>query len=148
MPNDAVAIGLKFLTGRRLTVEELRQRMKRRGVESVECEEALNRLIDLGLLDDRAYAHDMVADALERGKHGPLGVRARLLRRGFAPDLVSEMLKEGEDAWQVIALRVAQEYDREDERDRVRLMRRLHREGFASPIIQRTLNSADQHDSA
>ncbi len=146
MSSDALALALKFLTGRRLTVEELRQRLKRRGIDEDRCEAALERLIDLGLLDDRVYAADMAAEALAHGKHGPLGVRARLLRRGIASEVIREVLPDDIDDWLVVALRVAQEYDIQDERDRNRLMRRLNREGFPNPLIHKALDASDEQD--
>lgn len=144
--SNAKTLALDFLAGRRLTVEELRQRLKRRGVDDVECEEVLKDLIKVGLLDDRAYAQDMLAEALEHGKHGPLGVRARLYRRKVAPEFIDEVLGQETNDWQAIALRVAQEYDIMDERARQRLGRRLFREGFSSDVIRRAFGSGDRSD--
>ncbi len=148
MENDAYALALNLLTGRRLTTEEVRQRLQRRGVGRVECEEVLERLQASGLLDDVSYAKDMVQDALAYGKHGPIGVRAKLYRRGIHSATIAQILPDDAAVWEAVALRLLQEYDIEDEKARERLLRRLVREGFPSPIIRQMVKAPDRHDSA
>ena len=144
--NNPVSVALDLLTGRRLTVEELRQRLRRRGFSDVECEETVERMTQLGLLNDGVYARDLAADMLTYGKHGPAGIRARLLRRGVASEDIDEVLSEAVDDWQVIALRIAQEYDGDDERSRERLMRRLYREGFPRRVIRQIMGHFQRDD--
>ena len=145
MSNDPYQLALKWLTGRRLTVKELSERLRRRSVSGPECDATVHRLIELGLLDDDGYARDLVREASEHLSLGPTGVRNRLFRRGFARDLVDQAIAGQSWDWVRIAERVAERYDITDPRSQARLIRRLIREGFPNQVIRQviTISEAD-----
>lgn len=137
MANEGLARALSWLSGRRLTVAEVSARLERLGMSPEERDEVLSRLTDLGLVNDEAYARDLIQAARDRGPEGPLRLRARLQRRGLDEDLVKRTLAEAELDWSRIAERLAARYDVTDPRARVRLLRRMSREGFPAEVIRR-----------
>jgi regulatory protein len=78
---------LLYLLGRRdHTVDELRRRLLRRGIDEARAEALLVRLAELGLVNDRAFSERYVA---ARGRtRGRLAVSAELRRKGVAEELV------------------------------------------------------------
>jgi regulatory protein len=73
---SALDAGLKRLSARALSRGELRQRLLARFPER-EVDAALNRLVELGYINDRRLAFDRAEDALANGR-GPELIRARL----------------------------------------------------------------------
>jgi regulatory protein len=78
---------LKVLSGRALSVGELREKMRRRAERSGDVEDALARLKDLGYLDDRRFAEGFAAARLAGDGFGPSRVSQDLRRRRVAPAL-------------------------------------------------------------
>ena len=76
----ALDAGLRLIGRRAHSRVELRRKLGRRGYTEVETEAALNRLVELGYLDDRAFAEGLVR---RRGAiRGPLALSAELAARG------------------------------------------------------------------
>ena len=90
---EALQLALRWLGVRARTERELRDRLAGRGAEPAVIEAVLERLRRWGYLDDRRLAVDMVDRAGVR-QIGPRRVRAELLRRGVAADVVGEALAE------------------------------------------------------
>lgn len=135
MANNGLTEALAWLSRRRMTTAEVRERLGRLGIPAGEQEAVIARLIELGLMDDAAYAEDLIARA-GQGREGPLRLRARLDRRGFDPALIDRTLEAAALDWSRIAERLAARYDVSDPRARVRLMRRMSREGFPAAVIR------------
>ena len=77
---SAFASGLRLLGRRAHSRVELRRKLDRRGYSAGETEVALNRLVELGYLDDRSFAEGLVR---RRGAaRGPLALSAELAARG------------------------------------------------------------------
>lgn len=146
MSTDPHELALKFLSSRRLSRQALTERLKRQGITSDDCERTIVRLEELGLINDQDYARDLVQDMLRHSRHGPAGIRARLLQRGIPADLIDEAMASADIDWQEIALRVAEGYDIEDQRSRDRLLRRLGREGFSSQVIRSFTRMSSRRD--
>ncbi len=146
MSNDPHALALAWLTGRRLTRRELEDRLKRRGIPDVQCEETLARMSELGLVDDDQYAVDLVADAAEHWSQGPGKIRARLLRRGFSAESVAKAMQTQNWDWLAIARQLAERYDMTDPVAKRRFIGRLAREGFPGQIIRRFTDFTEAED--
>ncbi len=93
-PVDPVAkareICLNLLTVRARTKAELRTQLLRRGIEEPVADQVLNRLDEVGLVDDAAFAEQWV-----RSRHTYQGIARRALsaelrRKGVDPDLAAE----------------------------------------------------------
>lgn len=103
----------------------LREKLRARFPEE-EVEEALKRLLDLGYLDDRAFAETYVA---ARSRYGPLKLRRLLLAQGVEEEVVEAVLGQGgEEEVLEAALRVLRRYPRRG--DKAKAVRFLRGRGF------------------
>ncbi len=69
---------------------ELRRKLGRRGYEEPQIDAAIARLVDLGYLDDRAFAESHVRR--RSGSRGPLALSAELAARGVKPEVARAAL--------------------------------------------------------
>jgi regulatory protein len=83
---------LRLLAARQRTRRELQGRLVRAGFPADEVEEELQRLQEVGLLDDARFAADYVEHALDRRLEGRRSVAAGLSARGIDRGLIEEAL--------------------------------------------------------
>jgi regulatory protein len=79
---DAYEDALRMLDRRSRTVSELRQRLARHRHAPSAIEATLQRLVNVGLLDDDAYARQFVRSRLAAGRTAPARVQRELVHRG------------------------------------------------------------------
>ena len=77
----AVDSGLRYLTGRAHSRDELRRKLLRKGFETDEVEAALDRLVELRYLDDEAFARALVRR--RSTNRGPAALAAELSAKGI-----------------------------------------------------------------
>ena len=58
---------------------------------------AVEKLIGLGLINDRRYAELLTRELFERKKYGKNRVRSELFRRGIASDIINEVIEAYEE---------------------------------------------------
>ncbi|MDD3192718.1 MAG: RecX family transcriptional regulator [Oscillospiraceae bacterium] len=58
-----------------------------------------HRMVELGLIDDAAYARRWAAMLWREKKHGPRRIRQGLMQKGFSRDLIDEVLEEMEESF-------------------------------------------------
>ena len=80
----AFELAVGALSRRERTVAELRAWLAAREVDPAEVEEALERLIELGQLDDERYASLFTQDKRELYGWGPGRIRAALVEKGVS----------------------------------------------------------------
>lgn len=138
MPNEAKSQALRWLAQRSLSVRELSLKLAGRGFDADTIQELTEDLERLGFLNERRLAEDVVRRALAHHE-GPQRVRQRLMARGFEREIISDVMTSLQETadWLTIAEPLGQRYDRDNPRDRARLMRRLTREGFPFRVIRR-----------
>ncbi len=83
---------LAMLGRRRYSTPRLYQRLLEKYPDQ-DPDPVLLRLRELGLLDDRSYARDFVADRLRRRGQGPLKIKAALLAEGLGEELIGEAIR-------------------------------------------------------
>lgn len=99
---------LSLLATRSRTRSELAEALRRRGVDPTVTERVLDRLEEVGLVDDRAVAQ-AYADRQAGGK-GPRAVAAALQRQGIDPTLARQVAFAGSaDDMRAAALTVARQ---------------------------------------
>jgi regulatory protein len=79
---NAHARALALLTGRAFSVEELRRRLARHGHPATEIEGEIERLVQVGLIDDHKFARQFARSRLASGGTAPRRIRQELARRG------------------------------------------------------------------
>lgn len=76
--------------------KEIRQKLSRK-YDAHSVDTAVEKLIDLGLVNDRRYAELLTRELFERKKYGKNRVRSELFRKGIDSDIVNEVLEEYEE---------------------------------------------------
>jgi len=148
----------RMLGARAKSAFELKQSLRRKGNDPEAIDWAVNRLLELGLLNDTEYAA-MAARSIIRAK--PAGrrfIEAKLRLKGIDRETITETLNEQlqdtnpyEDA-----LKLGQRFDRsitstlEPEVRKRRLVGRLARRGFDHDVVRKVVETieSDRNDSA
>ena len=103
----ALDAGLRLLARRAHSRAELGRKLSRRGYAEVEVRSAVDRLVELGYLDDRTFAEGHVRR--RQSSLGPLGLSAELSARGVDRQVADRALAEFDgDAQLGSATRLAQ----------------------------------------
>src|SRR5438046_334134 len=85
--------------------DELRRRLRMAGFEPDEVETALVDLEGAGLIEDQRFAREMVRDQAGRRLAGNRSIRAGLLQKGVAREIVDEALQDaGEESERALEL--------------------------------------------
>jgi len=90
-PRPGLELATSVLARRDFSEHGLRERLARAGVEHDEAEDAIGRLRQAGVVDDRRFAGDRARALAERGK-GDAAIRFDLERQGVAAEQVDEAL--------------------------------------------------------
>ena len=75
---------------------ELRNKLSRKFDEN-SVDTAMEKLLDLGLVNDRRYAENLTRELFERKKYGKNRVKSELFKRGIDSVTVNEVLEEYEN---------------------------------------------------
>jgi len=130
---------LDLLSRRSHFKRELERKLQQRGYDEGEVAETLERLRGEGLLDDQRTARELIRGRLARAPVGRLKLRADLVRRGVAKEIIDEALeamtpdddlelvREAAERWRRARERPA----RGAERNRAALGRHLAGRGFS-----------------
>lgn len=142
----AEGTALRLLALREHSRFELKRKLLARGFSEEETERALDRLGELGELDEGRYVESLTRGELERGR-GLLSVRAKLRRAGLperAPAAGEEeerrallRLLEGR-GWEVRTLT--------DGKERARIWRFLRGRGFSPSLLSEVFGSGGTQD--
>jgi regulatory protein len=85
---------LLLLSVRWRSRQELRRRLRTAGFEEDEVERALEDLEQVGLVEDRRFADELVRDQAARQLSGNRAIRSNLLQKGVAREIVDAALEE------------------------------------------------------
>lgn len=143
---ELAARAVRLLAVREHSVQELRRKLRRtRGPDSADdaaIEAVLEDLQRDGLLSEERFVEAFVRSRIGRGQ-GPAKIRAGLIERGVARELVDDALDEDADSWRNRArdaetrrFGAAPPADRADWAKRARF---LSARGFSPDVIYRTL---------
>ena len=158
-PTPAIEVAIRYLGTRPRTRWEVDRRLQRAQVEPDEIEAVLDRLTELGYLDDAAFARWW---GEQRDRHGPRGrrmIEAELRQHGVPRDIVEayrqehaspERRAEDETLPSSEAERARDALDRHlrrrpmptDQKARQRIGMYLMRRGFDPDVVRATLRAA------
>ncbi len=129
---------MNYLARREHSRLELEQKLLRRDFGQTEIAEALEQLIEEGLLSDARFAESFVHARRQRGS-GPLKIQAELKMRGVSETTISQYLDPQESLWHELACRVRSKRFGEalpsDYAQRMRQARFLQLRGFSHEQI-------------
>ncbi len=153
-PAVVLEAGARFLEARPRSVSEVRRRLSSAGYRPALVETAIERLTELGFLDDEAFARSWIESRDRAHPRGARALRSELRQKGIADEVVTQVLAdrsvaaEGSDdtiggADEAAALHLlerkatflARAHDPRDRRQRAYVM--LVRNGFDSELAWR-----------
>ncbi len=125
--------------------KEIRQKLSRKYDEQ-SVDTAVEKLLDLGLVNDRRYAELLARELFERKRYGKNRVRSELYRKGIASEIVNEVLEEYEnenepDNVQTIVDIIRKKYYNKliDEKSRQKVVAALVRLGYSFSDIRQAM---------
>jgi regulatory protein len=89
---------LGLLEHRPRSVEEIRRYLNRKEYPVEVVDQVIERLTDVGLLDDRAFARFWLENRLEFRPRGEHALRQELRQKGVPPDVIAELLTEHDES--------------------------------------------------
>lgn len=153
--NVARQIVLRQLAAGPRTRAQLRQRLDRRGCDPDVAERVLDRMTQVGLVDDAAYARMFVHSKQETKGLAARAISHELREKGVDQELIDAALEdvdtevEKEQARALVAKRVRQVHglDREVQTRRLAgfLARKGYGPGVAFDVIREALDAAPEH---
>lgn len=111
---------------------ELRMKMTRKFGAEAAVQSILDWCEEHDFLNDRRFAGFFVRSRIERGQ-GPLRIRAELLQRGVAKELIEEAMRAADCDWFALAVETHQRRFRgapSDRKEKARQLRFLQSRGF------------------
>ncbi len=140
----AVRRAAALLAARDLSRRELTDLLVQKGVSEENADHAADRMAELGVLNDAAYAAAWVRRGVSRG-WGPRRVESELYRRGIPRELWSDALDAVED-WTAVAVTFLdrRRADLSDPAVRKKLSDALARRGFGWDCIRDALRRAEE----
>lgn len=125
---------------------ELRNKLSRKYDEN-SVNTAMEKLLDLGLVNDRRYAELLVRELYERKKYGRNRVKNELYRRGIDSEIINEVIEEYEneseqDNIQTIVDIIRKKYYNKliDEKSRQKVVAALVRLGYSFSDIRQAMS--------
>ncbi len=145
--NEAKAYGLalRFLGVRMRSRRELQDYLARKNCSTEESEVALQRLEDLGLVDDYKFAAAWVADRQAVRPRSKMRLSQELAAKGVARDVVDGVLAELEPDDELQALKTLIERKRRlpAYQDTQKLTAYLQRQGYRWGLIKTALEQSE-----
>ncbi len=141
--------GLDLLSRRPYGVKELIKKLCEKGHEKASSEKACERLVELGLLNDKEYARILANDLIERKKYSIKRVKQEILFRGISKEIVENIVDSlDNDAENRIILVIKKKYINklDDEKGRKRAIDGLMRLGYSYSEIKSALKTLSEYD--
>lgn len=135
---------LYLLEYRSHSKKELAEKIARTAASKEAAQAAADRMEELGLVDDEAYARELARVLFTRKRYGKLRVKQELRQKGIEHELIEELLAEyggEEEALENLREILARKYPNwtQDERTRRRAFAGLQRLGYSYELILRAM---------
>ncbi len=128
--------------------KELEDKIVRGQVSREAARAAAEKMEELGLLNDEAYARDLARELFTKKRWGPMRVRQELRLKGISGELIEELLEEyggKEPALENLRTVLERKYAgwQEDEKVRRRAFAALQRLGYPCDLIRHAMRVED-----
>ena len=100
-PNSVRNTAMNLLARREHAAQELKQKLKQRGFEDGEIEDAITGLQLDRLQSDERFAESFVHQRVSSGR-GPLKIRYELRQKGVDESLIEQVMAAHEDDWHTL----------------------------------------------
>jgi regulatory protein len=151
-PEELFEYAVQALGRRAFSTEELRAKLRTRATAPSDIDAALDRLKDIGYLDDKRFAEGFANNRAENDGFGRMRVlsdlRARRVPAKLAESTVAQVFEDRSESDQIEAFidrrmpSLREGAKIEDERELARAWRRLRRAGFSSGAALAALKRA------
>ncbi|MBI3181548.1 MAG: regulatory protein RecX [Myxococcales bacterium] len=145
----ALEAGLRLLSHRSRSRHELSGLLSRKGFPEREVAAALDRLSELGYLDDARFARYRAHALLREGRLGPVAVARRLAAHGLTEAQIRAALEESAAELRFDPLSAARAvlerrglFGKLDAKSRAKAARLLLARGFGEEVVERLLAGA------
>ncbi len=140
---------LYLLEHRSHSKRELTEKIARTAASREAAQAAADRLEEIGLIDDKAFAESYARELFLRKRFGALRVRQELSRKGIDRELIDQVMApylEEDTGEENIALVLAKRYPlwREDEKVRRRAVAALQRLGYSYGQIRAVMGQPEE----
>lgn len=145
-------IALDLLSVRQRSESELRRAMAKRHVPEDVADEILTRFVEVGLVDDAAFAEAVTQSRSRHSLHGRTRIRQELRAKGVDREIAEEAIagldpeEERSAAMQLAQRRMRAMSNLEPHVARRRLAGVLARRGFSSSIVSSVVAAVTQSD--
>ena len=139
---EAFDLAIRYLGNREHSRKEIIAKLERKQFNQEAIETALNRLDELGLLDDRSFAMNYVGSRSRKKPLGRYKLRYELLQKGIAEEVIDEVLNEYDSSTHCLdaALKKLPFIKGDGRYRRKKLHAFLMNRGFDSQTIRETLD--------
>ncbi len=139
---EAFDLAIRYLGNREHSRKEIIVKLERKKFNQEAIETALNRLDELGLLDDRSFAMHYVGSRSRKKPLGRYKLRYELLQKGIAEEVIDEVLNEYDSSTHCLDAALKKlPFIKGDERyRRKKLHAFLMNRGFDNQTIRETLD--------
>lgn len=139
----AYPLALRWLTLRSRSETDLRQRLQQKGCDPDDIEQALQRCLELGYVDDQRYASERATQLMRRGRAVGVRLKQELKKEGISDHLAQQAIercRQDLDEEQILADLVERRYTNTDftqldQRQQRRIVNYLQRRGFVLGLI-------------
>lgn len=90
---QAIEAALRLLSHRSQTEAQIREKLARKGFESIEIDPAVSYLKEINFIDDQKYADDFIRISMSYKPKGKYRLRMELKNKGVAPELIENSLE-------------------------------------------------------
>ncbi len=138
---------LFILTYRDHSREELKRKLLTASFSEEAAEAAVQKVADMGLIDDREYARKLARELLFRKRWGERRTVGEMLRRGLERELIAEVMEEAQpDPAVQLAEIIEKKYTPlpRDEKGYRRMLNALARMGYGWSDIRSALAQAEE----
>lgn len=140
---------LYLLEHRNHSKKELEDKIARTAASREAARAAAERMEQLGLIDDEAYARNLAKELFTRKRYGVMRVRQELRLKGIDGELIDQLLEEygGEEkSLENIRAVLEKKYPgwQEDEKIRRRAFAALQRLGYSYSLIRQGMKQEDE----
>lgn len=144
----AYALALRYLGVRPRSRRELMDYLKRKDCAPDESEAALDKLAELGLVDDLKFAQAWIADRAVNRPRSKMRLSQELAAKGVARDVVDEALREVEPEQETSALKklILRKQRSGSYSDEKKLIAYLQRQGYRWSLIKEAMDELRAED--
>ncbi len=134
---------VSLLARRSYGIQEMRRKLVSASYESEEIDETLARLVEMGYLDDQAYARAYIRDQMHLRRKGPNMIRAELIGKKVAYETINQVLSEQYTEtlqWENVTALIDKWRRSSADYTEQQLIRKLIQKGYAPALAMRALN--------